>query len=80
MCKISNLISSDSFPCNIGVRQGENLSPLLLAIYLNDFELSLRKVYKGLDTISTYVKNYLSDEDVEVTILSFICRRHYYLS
>ena len=29
---------SDYWSCNVGVRQGENLSPLLFAIYLNDFE------------------------------------------
>ena len=34
--KNGNVTSSFKFPCNIGVRQGENLSPLLLAIYLND--------------------------------------------
>ena len=27
--------TSSFFNCNIGVRQGENLSPLLFAIYLN---------------------------------------------
>ena len=25
------------FPCNIGVRQGDNISPLLFALFINDF-------------------------------------------
>ena len=32
-------VTSSSFHCNIGVRQGENLSPLLFSIYLADFKL-----------------------------------------
>ena len=35
--KLSTNIS-EYFRCNVGVRQGENLSPLLFAIYLNDLE------------------------------------------
>ena len=33
-----NGIYSKPFSCTEGVRQGESLSPFLLAIYLNDFE------------------------------------------
>ena len=31
-------LMSGIFSCNVGVRQGENLSPLLFSIFLNDFE------------------------------------------
>ena len=35
---VVNGISSEMFECNIGVRQGENLSPFLFSLYLNDLE------------------------------------------
>ena len=36
------------FPCNVGVRQGDNLSPLLFALFINDFSHYVGKSYKGL--------------------------------
>ena len=39
---------SDYFQCTAGVRQGENLSPILFAIYLNDFQQYLADRTKGL--------------------------------
>lgn len=35
-CLKVNGVMSSYFPSNIGVRQGENLSPLLFSLYLND--------------------------------------------
>ena len=62
---------SGLFPCNTGVRQGENLSPLLFALYLNDFELSISKKFKGLDLLSREIKNALNDDDVEYFVRIF---------
>ena len=37
-CITVNGSTSGFFNCEKGVRQGENISPLLFAIYLNDLE------------------------------------------
>ena len=40
-CVKFNQKTSDTFICSKGVRQGENLSPMLFALYVNDIEDSL---------------------------------------
>ena len=55
---------SGLFACNMGVRQGENLSPLLFAIFLNDFETTLSTKYNGLTTIRD-LSQVLSTEDID---------------
>ena len=35
---VTNEGNTDYFNCQVGVRQGENLSPFLFSIYLNDLE------------------------------------------
>ena len=37
-CVRQNSCFSNFFPCGVGVRQGENLSPILFALFINDLE------------------------------------------
>ena len=59
---------SEYFTCNVGVRQGEHLSPLLFALYLYDFEYAISRKYSGLNRLANDNRTQLSDEDVEVFI------------
>ena len=44
---------SDYFSCSAGVRQGENLYPLLFSIYLNDLKTFVDKHVDGLQIFKT---------------------------
>jgi hypothetical protein len=43
-CVQYNGSQSEFFPCLTGVRQGENLSPFLFSIFLNDLEDFFRQL------------------------------------
>jgi sorting nexin-29 len=63
---------SDYFTCSIGVRQGDNLSPLLFAIYTNDLEEHLRGVYDGLKFSAECIRVALETEDTETYLKLFL--------
>ena len=51
---------SDFFPCMTGVRQGENISPFLFTIFLNDIEEFLtHQGLTGLEAVETKLKEEL---------------------
>ena len=52
-------ITTSPFPFQVGVRQGENLSPLLFAIYFNDFNTFLSEKYNGLAKVSESISSEL---------------------
>jgi hypothetical protein len=63
---------SSFFSCKTGVRQGENLSPLLFAIFLRDLEDFLSNYYCGLKDASKTISDVLGDEDIVNLIKLYI--------
>ena len=62
-CIQKDNLASEYFQCNVGVRQGDNLSPLLLALFLNDFFQFISTSYTGLN-ISDACYPSLADEHI----------------
>ena len=58
--------TSEFFPCQIGIRQGDNLSPLLFALFLNDLEDFISKKCNGLPTISELIHDMLDTDEIRV--------------
>ena len=56
---------SNTFKSNVGVRQGENLSPLLFALYLSDFDQFLSTKYSGLSFFENQIRDVLNDNELD---------------
>ena len=57
---------SQFFKANVGVRQGENLSPVLFSIFLNDLTDFLSNAYNGMEHISNLAQQTFPDDDLIV--------------
>ena len=63
---------SDFFHCYIGVKQGDNLSPFLFAIFLNDFSEFISKSYNGLAHLSNLIDQHCSTDDINVYLRLYV--------
>ena len=70
-CVIKDGEKSSLFDCNIGVRQGENLSPLLFAMFINDFKEFISERYDGLDVLPEKLQSSLLDHGIDVYMKLF---------
>ena len=54
--------------CKVGDIQGENLSPFLFSIFLNDMSEFISHAYQGLDLLKYCTSQMLSDDDIELSM------------
>ena len=72
-CVMVNNDISEMFKVEVGVRQGENLSPVLFSLYLNDMNTYLKDKMNGLKTISDELVNCnMNFEEIDVFLKLFI--------
>ena len=71
-CVKSQGNKSSFFNCLTGVRQGENLSPLLFALFLSDLESFLSSKYNGLKKFQDNANNFIDDDNCALFLNLFV--------
>ena len=64
--------TSGYFACETGVRQGENLSPLLFSILLFDLRDYLSTKYNGLSFINNNISDLLNDINLDTYLKLYV--------
>ena len=70
-CVMKDNEMSSLFECNIGVRQGENLSPMLFALFLNDFGHFLQDKCHGVDILPEQLNANAKQNEIQVYLKLF---------
>ena len=71
-CVSSKNAISDYFTSHTGVRQGENLSPILFSLFLNDLTNFMSDKYEGLQFLKENINDMLSDDEMEVYLKLYL--------
>ena len=71
-CVRQNSKLSNYFFTNVGVRQGENLSPILFSLFLNDLVEFIARGYDGLSDDTNAAHLVFDNDDVEVYIKLYL--------
>ena len=72
VCSSNRYETSDFFNCNIGVRQGENLSPILFSLFLNDLESFLSTRCQRLHVLHQCLHDTCTEEELAGLINMFM--------
>ena len=61
---------SDYFMCKLGVRQGDNLYPVLFPLFINEFIKYVSTAYGGLNITQSCYPSLMNSKDIEIICIT----------